>query len=90
MQHILHLQHRLLQCRPILFENEEKKIKKEYNEKNKEKIIKKRRIYEQNNKSSIKLRKSEYYKNNKERIISRQLNYQQLNKEEPILGTKRK
>ena len=31
----------LNQFRPILFENEEKKIKKEYNEKNKEQIKKK-------------------------------------------------
>ena len=70
--------------RPIRLEGEkngDKEKRKEWREKNKEKVKKKAVEWEKNNKEKISKRKKEYYQKNKEKINKQAREYYQKNKQ---------
>jgi len=58
-----------------------KQQQKEYSEKNKEKINQRRKEYREKNKEKVSNEKKQWYENNKERILEKRKEYYEVNKE---------
>jgi hypothetical protein len=80
--------HHIDLLRPLLNINIPNRTRKEYYEKNKEKIKEKQKEYKKDNKNKIKEKKKEYYIDNKEKFTEKEKKYYEDNKE--IINEKRK
>jgi hypothetical protein len=65
-----------------------KKYRKEWYEKNKQKLLQKRKEYYQKNREEINKKNGEFYQNNKEKLLKKQKDWYEKNKEEVLKKSK--